>query len=312
MKNYCWESIGERAESLLGLSGTVSMAGSRGVYCEMENRNIFLIHDAEYGIVPFGIGVNDISGFIQKACIGKGTRVVTDRNRVDFLKIGAEARVRIIRGKQEVKRRENSHQPKSPEEIKSCMGIMKILISQYGSSTGLGRIAGIPFSWCELNVFCRTALPAVEKLSKAVKADEKERIREAVLRIAGLGPGLTPSGDDFLVGYLLLFSFAVRMGLEVPEGYQTLKDIFRKENFGRQITSVISNAYLESAAAGEDFSIVSDVLKAALSKNGGDTRDPVIRMLQAGSSSGTDILCGIIWALQTLFYTGEGYEAFVF
>ena len=302
MKCCCWECIGESAEGLLGLSGTVLMAGSRAVYCEMKNKELLLIHDAECGTVPFGIGVNNIIDLMQRADIEKGMRVATCKNCIDFSRTGTQIR----RGMQRLKGAIEFDKPVEPEEIASIIILMKSLIIQHGSCRGLGDIALVHFSKNTgrmmprygLNVFCKAALPSVHQFTSAVRTNNKAQLSQAVLRIAGLGPGLTPSGDDFLVGYLLSMSYAARIGLETPRGNQTLKDIFL-DGSTRKI-SVISNAYLKSAAGGERFSIIDDILEAALINSGDGIEARVKRLLRIGSSSGTDILCGIIWALKTL------------
>jgi hypothetical protein len=101
--------------------------------------------------------------------------------------------------------------------------------------------------------------------------------------LLGLGPGLTPSGDDFLGGYLIaLHALGRRHEAEAIAG--------RLLPVASARTSRISAAHLAAAAKGE----ASAVLHSTLA--GGDPRP----LLELGHSSGWDMLAGALMARRAL------------
>ena len=112
----------------------------------------------------------------------------------------------------------------------------------------------------------------------------------AVTSLAGLGHGLTPSGDDVLAGALLMLHALGR-----AEQAATLADAIRRIAPAR--TSPLSFALLEPALDGEPNAAVHRAITALL------TRAPpaaVIELLHdLGATSGFDILAGILIAAGT-------------
>lgn len=109
------------------------------------------------------------------------------------------------------------------------------------------------------------------------------------LRLLGCGPGLTPSGDDRLVGVLV----ALR-ALRRDAGAHALGDAVMAE--APQRTSRISAAHLRAACRGEAVAPVHDVLAALLSGNAPACAAAVRRALAYGQHSGADALAGIMLA----------------
>jgi hypothetical protein len=101
--------------------------------------------------------------------------------------------------------------------------------------------------------------------------------------LGGLGPGLTPAGDDMLSGIL----FAVR-AMNGPPVEPALLAVARSVR-----TSDLAAALLESAAAGYHIEPVHDLVTAAA---GGDTNAAARAasgLDRFGSSSGADIAHGL-------------------
>ena len=104
--------------------------------------------------------------------------------------------------------------------------------------------------------------------------------------LAGLGGGLTPSGDDFLAGAML----AAWLSHSVPERVCQLL-----LHTAAPRTTVLSAALLRAAAAGA-CSAPWHRLLAALA-NGGEEQLPsaVEEVLAHGHTSGADALAGFLW-----------------
>lgn len=132
-----------------------------------------------------------------------------------------------------------------------------------------------------------------EKIKTAEKLFLKEKYRESAEILSGcigLGRGLSPSGDDFLVGVLAgavlvdkrdhLFMQYLRRGI-----YDHL-----------ETTNAVSRAFLRSALEDEFMRTVQDIGRYATAKEAGEA------FIKIGHSSGMDMLCGIFFVLDIFDY----------
>lgn len=117
--------------------------------------------------------------------------------------------------------------------------------------------------------------------------------RVAAETLLGLGPGLTPSGDDFLVGALIALAH-----LRDKRRFTTLAQVVRVMAPAR--TAPVSAAHLMAAADG----MAADPLHrtvAAIVGGGGDRLPTALAGLDAvGQSSGYDALIGAVTVLETI------------
>ena len=118
---------------------------------------------------------------------------------------------------------------------------------------------------------------------------------EYAVKLIGLGRGLTPSGDDFLAGMFSLFFAAEKCGIKVPAALCDYALAVR-ENIGR--TSKISGAYLLSVLDKKRFSLYENACLALLGE--GDIKAFANEVLPLGASSGTDTLCGALFAAKAI------------
>lgn len=103
-----------------------------------------------------------------------------------------------------------------------------------------------------------------------------------VQALAGLGPGLTPAGDDALAGILILEH--VWRG-QPPADAQTAA------------TNEIAQAFLRWAAAGQSIAPVHRFLMAAAGKDGARATAALADLCRFGQSSGADLALGLRMAL---------------
>jgi len=117
-------------------------------------------------------------------------------------------------------------------------------------------------------------------------AGDTDALRRGVRRLAGLGVGLTPAGDDFLAG-LMLRAWLVHPG---PEDFCRLV-----VEAAAPRTTALSAAFLRAAARGE-CSAAWHALLATLAGGGPGSLDKAVRGVVAhGHTSGADTLAGFLW-----------------
>jgi hypothetical protein len=119
----------------------------------------------------------------------------------------------------------------------------------------------------------------------------------SVRALIGLGTGLTPSGDDLLVGYLTGLWCTVQNNSERMQFISALgKEVIR---FSPQ-TNDISRNYLYHAAQGQVSSRLADLAEAiCCGESLGCIRTKVESAMQVGHTSGMDTVTGLLIGLMT-------------
>jgi hypothetical protein len=140
----------------------------------------------------------------------------------------------------------------------------------------------------------RLAQPGLSALHTGLYTRDRAQLALGANRLAGLGPGLTPAGDDFLVGWMAgLWLFGTGAGLPVVE----LCALVAAEAAPR--TTRLSAAWLCHAAAGR-FGELWHGFAAACAEGGDGLRAAAGRIRDTGATSGSDALAGLLWGLQTM------------
>ena len=136
---------------------------------------------------------------------------------------------------------------------------------------------------------------AIRALKNATQRYQSDDLSVLLIRLIGLGTGLTPCGDDFLVGYLA--------GL-----WCTVRDSIRRRQFVSELgqavihlsgqTNDISRTYLYHAAHGQVTSRL-DALAGAISKpeKPGQLQPVLESATRSGHTSGMDAVTGLLFGL---------------
>jgi hypothetical protein len=130
------------------------------------------------------------------------------------------------------------------------------------------------------NALSGHAQPALDALERWLVGNA---IGNEAEQLIGLGPGLTPSGDDYLGGMLVALRLTGR-GVQSDGLWRWLQPRLKER------TSALSAAHLAAAAVGEAHEALHDVLNGELNL---DALDSV------GHTSGWDALAGAMTVLRT-------------
>ena len=149
------------------------------------------------------------------------------------------------------------------------------------------RVLAKPDSLCQLMIPSRDASRAPLLDSVQVAAGELLAQRRPE-QLVGLGRGLTPAGDDFLVGYL---AFLHRYGAE--KDLNALRDVLHEL---RHKTTALSQAFLTRAMEGEFSAPVLELFTAAERGKQEEILSCTARLCAVGHTSGSDLLGGILYA----------------
>ncbi|CAM3622661.1 DUF2877 domain-containing protein [Erysipelothrix urinaevulpis] len=108
--------------------------------------------------------------------------------------------------------------------------------------------------------------------------------------VIGRGKGLTPSGDDVIIGMLFLHAMTPYLDIEF---FKVLNELLAQNK-----TNEISQSFIREAIEGRFYQVLLDIYKANDDREIIEKR--ITKMLAFGSSSGKDTLAGILLGLMIL------------
>jgi hypothetical protein len=131
---------------------------------------------------------------------------------------------------------------------------------------------------------------SLRELCAALAAGDVEGCRSVALRLAGLGGGLTPTGDDVLVGAL----HAIWLTKPMDEAARCARAI---ADAAAPLTTSLSSAWLRAAARGEASAPWCALIDAWANDDRLAAARAVQRILATGHSSGADAWLGFVTVL---------------
>ncbi len=307
--------IGTQALTILkrNFRGKIYSVHSNCFYCMFIDKQILLIHEDNYGVIPFGIAINGLSYFLAEKKLKRGMEVVCH----DLNFYVPEMNFTLSLNDQDQlsgKAKEHSHSVSSTV-VRSNLHYASQFLMDNGSKAGLG---GLIYIIDELlsdsieveikvqNYFCRSCYKQLSCLLVAIAEDDYQNIRNSLNRLIGLGPGLTPSMDDILVGLTCTLWYIRRNLSYIMTGLSSLVELVLIQSNLK--TSLISATYLKAAAQGESFTLIDNVIGAILNSSlQEDFNISFNQLLAVGSNSGTEMFLGIILAFRLVLKENEEF-----
>jgi len=160
-------------------------------------------------------------------------------------------------------------------------------VERRGQGIGPRRSAGVastPLDTAAASTFRR----GTRGLCEAIARNNASLAHEYIGRLVGLGPGLTPSGDDFLLGLLAVLS----LPSSPCHGWRCIGD--RVVECAETQTHLISAAALRHAANGRVRASVIGLCDALMHEPSTTMLGALERVMHIGSSSGTEIALGVL------------------
>ena len=129
----------------------------------------------------------------------------------------------------------------------------------------------------------------VENFRDAVLLCDRSALESSIRELTGLGPGLTPSGDDFLAGFISAGHFF--------RGRRQFDFFLENAKINPGATNLISAYYLEYALEGRVSETISNIVLSTAARD--RALGSWLRvLLGAGATSGADTLYGVLTAME--------------
>ncbi len=139
----------------------------------------------------------------------------------------------------------------------------------------------------ETKAYFVKARQAVLTMRRALRARDIPHMQQAAFTLAGLGPGLTPAGDDYLVGVM----YGLWSTLS-PADAARLSEALAKSAVPR--TNNISRASLRAAANGEANADWHQLIQIISDAEVPKINLILTRIMNTGHTSGADALAGFV------------------
>lgn len=144
--------------------------------------------------------------------------------------------------------------------------------------------------------FCAAAW---EHVTRLLSLPNPSCVSHAAKPLIGLGPGLTPSGDDLLAGMMVACHFGYKaLQRDNAALVQHFSPILARAALG---TNPLSQEMLHFAARGELTDVAEKVIMSFIGTEGLNPLKCISELLTYGASSGVDQLVGILLGLRMSF-----------
>lgn len=181
-----------------------------------------------------------------------------------------------------------------PENLYLKVEILKELIRGKGCEYDLSTLVTGKYR----NPYADLVIKKLPGLNEAMKKNNLQA-GELAGGIAGCGIGLTPSSDDMLIGYMSAYLADSRAkGRSCEEIYKVTNAIGNKASVH---TNTISGAFLKQCGMGLLSEDMTKLMCTIYSDSKAETvKKCAERILNFGSTSGTDMLTGVVLAIVNL------------
>ncbi|WP_191689893.1 DUF2877 domain-containing protein [Sporosarcina gallistercoris] len=185
--------------------------------------------------------------------------------------------------------------PQNTNGISKNLTYVKQRIREVGTAGGIkpGVNQTTPFEQEVRMMLSKNTASLVDHLAAG---DVAGALRDAQ-SLLGLGPGLTPSGDDYLTGMIAVFMVHNH---PIPELQQFGKEV---AVIAKKATNIISFSAIEQASNGKVRESIAQLISYLLTGEE-EFLFAVDDVLQIGSSSGTDIALGIVAGIELTMKIG--------
>jgi hypothetical protein len=173
--------------------------------------------------------------------------------------------------------------------IRAFVPILREILAQHAPASSLATLVvdlPAPESWLEAQVVATARQHAYDLHQSALSLNRAQCTMKAK-QLAGLGTGLTPAGDDWLLGCAL----AAHSGFPSPEAAALLLIAVRLAAPG---TNPFSANWLRAAVNGACSRFWHALLASCLYQDAGAVQRAALDIVKQGHSSGADALAGFL------------------
>jgi len=286
-------------------SGNLKSIHNKGVYFLLGNE-LYLIHDFQYGLIPFGIAIKRKINFKE---IGLKPNMIVCYSNLN-LSIPESNLVITLENNNEFGKKDAyqgmENFPNLPIDInvidKNIDYVFKNILPKSISGNGLGPLfknIDNLFNdkkreeYCVFNKYWKYFFDYLFLFVNSIISKDFKKIKNSLSFLVGLGTGLTPLMDDILLGIISSLFYLKKHFPDELKFVSKVGVLLNSESKGR--TTIFSEMYLKHASRGETFDIVNETTHIImLITDKLIIKKKINLILSIGNNSGKGILLGII------------------
>jgi hypothetical protein len=306
------KSLSARLRSSAPVAGRVLKSwGQTFILVDPQNRPIYFF-DRMPLHVPFGVAMDFELGQPGASFHVRQGSLLERRGQMLWLTHNGETALNIDSGREvDLSWNKQNITLKAPPRA-HYIQVLGRIVAALGDSRGLAGVLNCLSSNSKFSLeadssplpvspYALYAMEYVELLLTATQEQQLKVLLEACRGLIGCGPGLTPSGDDFLVGFLAAHYLS---GSALVKEFKYRKLDSDVVAMARKQTTLVSAEMLACAVKGKFSEILYQAWRALPDMaNDSNQNGPVQRFLSWGSTSGTDTIVGLALGLATLTTT---------
>jgi hypothetical protein len=289
-------SLGPEATSITRQHGSVIAVLSNAVYLEGVDGSILSIVDARAADGPLTLRVDGLGRLLDK--LAKGDVGVPFRGVGNTLRIDGKVDVDLREARPWTPARvvtlvDGPGREAALDELRAALrsptskGEIGALVASLPAQTGVEK--SVPASGDALAGSYGIRL---QRLVRAVLDRDAGAASDVLLGFLGLGPGLTPSGDDFVAGFLAVSAWTEARGGWPARLARELRP--KVESVASKQTTRLSARLLHHASKGVLYEPAMDLGAALLAGESIKVRPATHRLFSIGHTSGTDLAAGLM------------------
>ena len=275
--------------------GRVAAVFERSIYLEV-NCSWICLADASLGFGPLVVSVKSIYGrdWINSFRVGRLLKLSSESIKID------DSTIISTKGVCPWEPPKTSNWTKT--SILLGLRALENLVESNIPDMGLGRfIFEYPDRFPSSDE-CLAAEHSIEILKNWLKQCFEIKMpvipdKEAIASLIGLGPGLTPSGDDFLGGMLIALHICGKKSVK--------KNLYVQIESLIDSTGPVSSTHLYAAAHGEGSHSLHQLINYLLEGNDAHLESSIAVIDRIGHTSGWDALAGVVVVLRQLVATSR-------
>lgn len=271
------------------VGGCVTVVARRAVRVETHAGTATVV-DVDEGVVPCGVGVDRLPD-LRRHGIRTGDTVGVLDGRTLLL---AEGRVSIDLANAVHTSSQLSATPYGATADPATVAAARRVAAQHASTGGFGPLVRPSLGTTRMVAIAAEAVPVA---LGALASGDSTGAATAVAPLIGLGEGLTPSGDDLIVGLVAALTAAQHVAAA------PFSRACADWSVGR--TTVVAGDLLRHAAAGRFVERIHHLI-TALHDDVASTEAASTSLLRMGATSGLDTLIGVLAGFELLLPSGQG------
>lgn len=270
--------------------GVVCLVTARAWYLSCDGRVVGMLHGPVVGCVPGGVCI-EVAALAGRAATAAGAQVIFEGDRWEF-RPAVGPRWEVLRGAATSWEHRRGDAASAPAGTAGAGTRYAGSAQDPGRAMAEGMEAALALGGRSDSAARARFVAVLDVL--AVPAGDPGAVLDALV---GFGPGLTPSGDDLLVGLLALLQARPAVC-----GPSNASERLRHAVAQRlSATTPFSRYYLEHGLAGRFAAALLDARQALLDPAvGGDHARAFGALVSVGATSGADLLTGMVEPLTHL------------